>query len=95
MRDFGYPAWQIATLLTHLQCHVDSVDLLQALAKVARPHLVVDVLVPHSRVDYGFTLHGASNFVKNVSLARIFGQVITEFIFEDFKENDLFLLIHY
>ena len=90
--DLGYATWQIATFLTSLQGLVDVDDLLETLAEVAGPHLIFDVFVPHARVDYCFALHAARDLVQDVALACILCQVVSKFVFENFKENDLLLL---
>ena len=67
-------------------------DLFVTLSKVTGPHLILDVLVPHPRVDDSFTLHAAGDLVQDVPLARILSQIVSKFVLQDFKEHDLFLL---
>ena len=90
--DLRYSTRQVATFFTRLQRLVYIDDLFETLSKVTRPHLIFDVLVPHTWVHDSFTLHTAGDLVQDVPLARILSQIISKFILEDFKEHDLFLL---
>ena len=46
--DFGYPVRQVTSFFTCLECLVYIDYLLEALTKVAGPHLVIYVLVPNA-----------------------------------------------
>ena len=80
MADFGYATRQVAPLVRRLECLVDSYNLFEALAKVAGPHLVLDVFVPDSGVDDSVALHAAGDFVQDVALTGVLGQVVSELV---------------
>ena len=90
--DLRYSTRQVATLFTCLQRLVYVDDLFKTLSEVTGPHLVFNVLVPHAWVHDSFTLHAARDLVQDVALTRVFRQIVSKFIFEDFKKHDLFLL---
>ncbi len=59
---------------------------------MAGPHLIIDVLVPNARVNNSVALHAAGDFVQNVALTCILGEIVAKLILEDFEKDDLFLL---
>ena len=59
---------------------------------MAGPHLVFDVFIPDARVDDCVTLHAARDFIQDIALASVFGEIVPELVLEDLKEYDLLLL---
>lgn len=80
MADFGNAARQVASLVRRLQRFVDGDYLIEALAEVAGPHLILNVFVPDSGVDDRVALHAAGDFIEDVTLTRILCQVVSELV---------------
>ena len=78
--DLGHAAREVTPLLAGLQRLINRYYLVKALPEMAGPHLVVNVLVPDARVNYGLALHAAAHLVEDVALAGVLRQVFPELV---------------